>query len=54
MRTRKEIIDDYNDYVDQAGDGMTGSISVMLMSSRVMVELLLDIRDAVNKVPGAP
>ena len=52
MRTRKKIIDGYNDYVNQVGDGMTANINIMLMSNRVIVELLLDIRDAVNKVPG--
>lgn len=57
MRTRKEIIDGYNDYVNQVGNGivgngMTANINIMLTSNRVIVELLLDIRDAVNKVPG--
>lgn len=51
MRTKKQIIDDYNDYVDNAGDGMTGNIKIMLMSSRIMIELLMDIRETLNKVP---
>jgi len=52
MRTRKEIIDGYNDYVNLVGNGMTANINIMRMTNRVIVELLLDIRDAVNKVPG--
>lgn len=55
MRSRFDIISEYNHKVDQAaGSGVTGDLKLTTISMRIIIELLLDIRDAVNQVPGSP
>ncbi len=54
MRSRREIIEEYNEKVDCAGNGITGDLKLIIVSSRIIIELLLDIRDTVNNGPGSP
>lgn len=55
MRSRREIVEEYNVKVDTYGAGdITGSLQLMSVSCRLIIELLLDIRDTVNRVPGSP
>lgn len=60
MRSRREIIEEYNANVDQiegtgiVGTRMIGDLKLMTVSSQIIIELLLDIRDAINRVPGSP
>ncbi len=55
MRSNIEILEEYNTKVERTrGAGIASDLELMTVSNRIMIEVLLDIREAVNKLIWSP